>query len=185
MKKGILFALIVVIAAALLSGCVGAPAPTPDGTPLPSGVTASPTPVPTPIPTVSPTKQPELLLTKSEAEMLVGSNLNDGKVDTTKADGMTLVFYGSPVEKGRFLQVMIYQRNEEAVAIPQLRYNALKKDMKNVFNDIGDEAFITAPGLHMMVNGYYVVVACGDPAKPENVEILKKAGKALAEKLKK
>jgi len=48
---------------------------------------------------------------------------------------------------------------------------------------VGDDAFIAAPGLHMMANGYYVMIALGDPADAKNVELLKKAGALAAEEL--
>jgi hypothetical protein len=177
MKKGILAILILLASAGMLSGCMGYAPPAPTPTPLPSGVTASPQPTP------NPTQQPERLVTKAEAEVLVGNSLEEGKIEQTPADGMTLVFY--PSKQGRFLQVTVHQRNDETAPFPGEKFEMLKLGAQDpaAVEGVGDEAFIAPPGLHMMANGYYVAIACGNPSDTKNVEILKKAGQLVAEKL--
>ena len=187
MRKGILIAILVLLPAALLAGCYGGGmAAEVTESPLPSGVTASPKP------TLNPELAPEQLITAQEAAALLGvERIPDRPAGATMppnsipTEGMTLAFYDGG--NGKFLQITLHQRavESDAIKVPKDAYDRLKRNAKDpvVVEDIGDDAFIAPPGLHMMANGYYVMIAAGDPANAATVEILKNAGKLVAEKL--
>jgi hypothetical protein len=50
---------------------------------------------------------------------------------------------------------------------------------------MGDEALIGIPGIHILMDGYYITIGLGNSDNAENREKLKKAGKIAADNLKK
>lgn len=187
MKKGIITVCLAVSVALLLGGCFGY-VPSAQGTPLPSGATPAPTP------TVGPQVDPQKLISRAEAEQLVGNALKDpdkDKINGIPSEGMTFCLYDTEATNGRFLQVSVFQRTETYNGDPRAVFDALKTPAANstaqpaiaAVSGVGDEAFIADPGLHMMYKGYYILIAVGDPRDPANQEILKAAGKKAAENL--
>lgn len=186
MKKGFFAALLLLLSVVLLAGCVGTGWVERTASPLPSGATPDPTA------TVNPAKTPEQLISAEEAAQLLGvGSIAAQSPDATPLpnsipmDGMTFAFYNAG--DGMFLQVALYQRIEDNknIKFPKDVYERLKRNTVSpvAVEGIGDDAFIAPPGLHMLVDGYYVMIAVGDPADTKNVEILKKAGELVAGKL--
>ncbi len=187
MKKGLIAALLLVMIAGLMAGCMGGGIVAEvTASPLPSGVKPSPTP------TMNPKVQPEQLISAQEAAQLLGvEKIPEQSAGATTPpnsiakEGMFLAFYNAG--DGRFLQITVHQRAEElsTISVPKDLFDRLQRNVKDLVavEGVGDSAFIAAPGLHMMANGYYVVIAVGDPTAAKNVEILKNAGKLVAEKL--
>ena len=186
MKKGLIAALLLVMIGGLMAGCTGGYVAEITASPLPSGVTPSPTP------TMNPEIKPGQLISAQEAAQLLGVEKIPEQTagaatppNGIAAEGMSFAFYDAG--DGRFLQVTVHQRAEDlkTIGVPKDLYDRLKRNAKDpvALEGVGDDAFITAPGLHMMANGYYVVIAVGDPTVAKNVEILKNAGKLVADKL--
>lgn len=186
MKKGLIAALLLVVFAGLMTGCMGGGiAAEVTASPLHSGVTASP------LPSLNPQVQPEQLISAQEAAQLLGvEKIPEQSAGATTPpnsiakEGMFFAFYDAG--DGRFLQLTVHQRIEEKTSgVPKDLFDRLQRNAKDLVavEGVGDSAFIAAPGLHMMANGYYVVIAVGDPTAAKNVEILKNAGKLVADKL--
>lgn len=192
MKKGITLVLSLAVIAALLGGCFDMSGYN-YATPLPSGVTAAPTP------TISPEIQPQQLIDRATAETLVGNKLKDmdevtkDKPNSNPSVGMSFCLY-NPVKTGdRHMQINLYRRTETFNQDPAQIYQALKSSMPKAtapviiatVTGVGDEAYIADPGIHIISQGYYIVISIGDPNIPENQEKLKLAGSMAVENLKK
>jgi hypothetical protein len=209
MKKVFLFVVLMMLCAALLGGCYFDPAayatPTPGGT----GPSASVGPTPT----ASAMIEPDKLISKAEAETLVGNGLGDGEIDLNTAAGMKQCFYnGDSKKKEHFLQISVTQQAlmPSPTMKPQTAFDALKgispqsSSPKSSSSQtptptpqsspsaviaqvtgIGDDAYIANPGIHIMYKGYYISIAVGDPSIPANQDILKAAGKLAVENLQK
>jgi hypothetical protein len=114
---------------------------------------------------------------------------------------LLICFYEAAEPGGRFLQVSMLQTNDEMAAqkvSARLQFDALKGTGPSNVADpklylvegVGDEAFIAAPGLHIMFNGYYILVSLGDPYDPTvhpngktNEQMLLEAGKLAVKNL--
>lgn len=185
MKKGFTLILLLMIIAAMLSGCMGSGGYIYE-TPLPSGA---------PAPTPSQEIQPQQLIDRKTAETLVGNKLKDmdeGKPNQDQVNGMSFCLYNADATNGKFLQVAIYRRTELYNHDPEWKFQAFQSnDPKKTaliaitpVEGVGEKAFIADPGIHIMSNGYYIIVSVGDPDLPENQQILKAAGAKAVENLK-
>lgn len=114
---------------------------------------------------------------------------------------LMICFYETAEPGGHFLQVGLLQTNDDMAAqrvSARYQYDALKgagpskaADPKMfVVEGVGDEAFIAAPGLHIMFSGYYILVSLGDPYDPKvhpngktNEQMLVEAGKLAVRNL--
>jgi hypothetical protein len=190
MKKRLFLILPAVIVAALLGGCCGAgggsnylyPTQAPSGAPTP---------------TIGLQVEPQQLIDRKTAETLVGNALKDMedpkvKPNSDPAMGMSFCLYDSAVDGGRFMQIALYKRTEQFNTDPTLIFNALRSPASNASappviataEGIGDSAYIADPGIHIMYQGYYIVISVGDPKNPANQEVLKSAGSAAVAQLK-
>ena len=185
MKKGFALILPLIIVAAMLSGCMGSSSGYYE-TPMPSGA---------PAPTPSQEIQPQQLIDRKTAETLVGNKLKDmdeSKPNEDQVNGMIFCQYNADTDSGRFLQVAIYRRTELYNHDPEWKFQAFQaNDPKKTalititpVEGVGEKAFIADPGIHIMSNGYYIIVSVGDPEIPENQQILKAAGAKAVENLK-
>lgn len=193
MKKRFTLILPLIIVAAMLSGCMGSSYGYYE-TPMPSGA---------PAPTPSQEIQPQQLIDRKTAETLVGNKLKD--VDATKpnedkVNGMIFCQYNADTKQGKFLQVAVYRRTELYNHDPEWKYQAFQPTTPTTtasnnpkptalititpVEGVGDKAFIADPGIHIMSNGYYIIISVGDPELPENQQILKAAGSKAVENLK-
>lgn len=204
MKKTSILLALVTLSALLLGGCFGLP-----------GTVSTPSATITPSPDIA----PDRLISRGEAEALVGNALKEPIVrptvgpmaQYTPAPGSTLspsvaptaspalieyvmCFYESAVQGDRFLQISVLQ-NTPYMAAQGVPVKGLFDRLRSpgpgvmsdptlmVVEDVGDEAYILPPGIHIMFQGYYIVIGVGDPVDPDNVKILTKAGKLAVENL--
>jgi len=132
--------------------------------------------------------EPDELISKSEAQQLIGETVKDAEKKETKQVGMKLCVYNS-ISGSKFLQVSVTQaafmpQNGQS---PKSIYATLKNNLKDAtkVDGVGDEAFIAPPGLHLLKNNYYITIAVGNSGNAKNREILKLAGLKAVENLEK
>ena len=133
--------------------------------------------------------EPCQLITKAEAEELIGEAMMDAEKSEKEVVGNKLCFYESLDEDSeRFLQVGITQQafipNDEVT--PKSLYESIKENFKEELTEvdgIGDEAFIATPGIHILNGEYYIVIAVGNSSNETNRGILIAAGKRAVENL--
>jgi len=134
--------------------------------------------------------EPDELISKTEAEQLIGESLKAGERKDTKAVGMKLCVYNAVKEDTfKFLQVSITQKTfmPDNGQSPESIYKSIKDNYENavVVEGIGNEAFIAPPGLHILNGTYYITIAIGNSDDEKNRETLKAAGKKAVENLNK
>ncbi len=181
MKKGILIILSIFFLSMSLFGCAGNPNPASEATEKskPAGNTASDKLI-----------EPELLISKAEAEELIGEAMMDAEKTETEVVGNKMGFYESADENSeRFLQVSITQ--QAFIPNPEITPRSLFNSIKNNFaaeleevDGIGDEAFIATPGIHIMSEDCYIVIGVGNTSNEANRGILKAAGQIAVDNLK-
>ena len=61
---------------------------------------------------------------------------------------------------------------------PQSIFEAIKYNFEEELSveNIGDDAFIAAPGIHIVKSSYYIQISVGNISDENNREILRKAG---------
>lgn len=132
---------------------------------------------------------PCALLTKAEAETLLGEPVKPAEVSENPAVGAKLCMY-NPVDEAsmRFLQISLTQdaampgNGNTAASI----FHSLKSNFEGSrtdFNDLGDEAFIATGGLHMLKGAYYVNIGAGNTSSGDIRSTLLEAGRKAVEKL--
>jgi hypothetical protein len=186
MKKTPFIAVLLLLSAVLLGGCLYQPVAT--------GATA------TPAVTTSPVNvEPWELISKEEAEELTGNKeLKDPLISPTASpgaySGFVLCLYDTAVKGGRFLQISVLQTTQAMASqgvTPKMAFDTLRSpgpmyspDPKlMVVQGVGDEAYILPPGMHIMYRGYYIVIGVGDPDDEASQAILINAGKKAVENL--
>lgn len=137
--------------------------------------------------------EPTELLSKAEAEKLLGVTLKEPQIIETKAVGSKMAFYEAVDEKRReYIQVGISQKSFmakktlEGGQSPKSIYESLKKNFPEgtLVEGIGDEAFISPSGLHILEGEYYITIIIQEPDNKEENALLKEAGSIVVEKLK-
>jgi len=134
--------------------------------------------------------EPEQLISKAEAESLISESVAEGEKTEQKAVGMKQIFYDAINEDSKlFLQVSITQQGfmkEGSSQTPEKIYQQLKSDQENeiAVTGIGDDAMICTPGLHILVDGYYLVISAGNTSLEATRDIIKKAGALAVDNLK-
>jgi hypothetical protein len=205
MKKTSILLALVMLSALLLGGCFGVP-----------GTVSTPSATITPSPDIP----PDRLISRGEAEALVGNALKEPTVrptarpiaqQYTPVPGSTLspsvaptaspalieyvmCFYDSAVKGDRFLQISVLQNTPymaaQGIPVKNL-FDRLRSPGPGVMSDptlmvvenVGDEAYILPPGIHIMFQGYYIVIGVGDPVDPDNEKILVEAGRLAVKNL--
>lgn len=134
--------------------------------------------------------EPCQLITQDDAAKLLGEAVKPAEKSEQKAVGMKLCMYnaasGEPIP---FLQVSLTQDADfppGGVGTASI-YNSLKdnfKDMRTDVEGVGDEAFITTGGIHIMADGYYIQIGAGNTSNPAIRARLVEAGKMAVTKLK-
>jgi hypothetical protein len=124
------------------------------------------------------------LLSKGDAESYIGQPLKDPERKETPVVGLKLCVYDTvSAGSGKLLQIGLTQQAfmPNNGQTPQSIYAALKANFKNAINvdGIGDDAFISPPGLHVLKGGFYLTVAVGNSNDPKNQELLQTIGKRL------
>ncbi len=133
--------------------------------------------------------EPCQLISKTEAEELIGETMMDAEKSEQEVVGQKLCFYESLAEDSdRFLQVALTQQafipNDELTS--RFLYESIKENFEDeltMVDGIGIEAFIATPGIHILKGEYYIVIGVGNTSNETNREILKAAGKKAVENL--
>lgn len=168
--------------AGILTGC--------GGTSAPAAQTPAKTSSKTPAAPLSPTKviEPCALVSKTEAEQYIGQPLKEAEKKETPAVGLKLCVYSTVAEgSGKLLQIGLTQQSfmTGSNQTPKMLYESIKNNFPKALqvSGIGDDAFISPPGLHVLKGGYYLTVAVGNSNDPKNQELLKTIGKKVVDKL--
>lgn len=179
LKKAILYITLIFLMTACLSSCASEKKPAADTKDLPAKEQ----------PKAEAPKDkiidPLSLISREEAEKLLGIALKEAELTDNKAVGMKLCFYDSGKDGTGFLQVSIVQKSLMPEALiksgqnPVTIYEATKQNFQGalIVDGIGEDAFIAPPGLHILKDGFYIVIAVGNSDNEENRKILKEAGK--------
>jgi hypothetical protein len=126
--------------------------------------------------------EPVDLISKEEAEELVGISLKEAKITKNDAVGMKIAFYDSADEKATdYVQVSISQEALMAEKVlkggqsPKTIYEATKEAFpeRTGVKGVGDDAFINNMGIHILKGEYYINISIG---KHNDDELLVKAG---------
>jgi hypothetical protein len=128
------------------------------------------------------------LISKTDAEQLIGEPMKDPQERDNKVVGQKLCIYESAKKDSfRFFQISITQQafmptNGQS---PKSIYESLKANFPNAVHveGIGDDAFIAPPGLHVIKGDYYITIGVGNSSDPKNREILKAAGEKAVDNL--
>ncbi|MGI5848791.1 MAG: hypothetical protein ACOX8Q_01765 [Christensenellales bacterium] len=133
--------------------------------------------------------EPGQLISKKDAEELIGEKVKEGEKKEQPALGLKTCLYSAESQTSKsFLQISIIQQaflEPETQQTPSSIFDALKQVMSEPNAEapkIGDEAFMGMPGLYVLSNGYYIGVSSGGSG--DQKEILKKAGEKAIENLK-
>lgn len=134
---------------------------------------------------------PEQLISKEEAQMLIGESVEDGEETVMETVGQIILLYDS-AEEGSFasLQISLTQQAmmpQGSTITPEEVYSGAKAGLDETsdvdISGIGDECFTGTPGLHIVKDGYYIVIAAGNTDDPKVQDILKEAGRIAVENL--
>jgi len=131
--------------------------------------------------------EPEQLISKPEAEQLLGEAVKDGEKKEQPVVGKKICFYNAQNEDSlSFLQISITQAAfmKSGSQTPESIYAATKEalietDEQRSISGVGDEYFFGTPGLHILKDGYYLCIAVGNSDDSKVQEVLEQAG-ALA-----
>lgn len=134
----------------------------------------------------------EELISKEEAETLTGLKIVDIEKKEEERVGSKICGYlteGDVMDR-TLLQVAIVQQAFMPKEQPNRPEDIFRTTLENfddkvVVENIGDEAYIFTPGLHILSDGYYITVSAGNIDKPEVQELIKIAGKLAIENLNK
>lgn len=134
--------------------------------------------------------EPCALITKAEAESLIGEAVKDGQYDEQQAVGMKKCFYAAAnPDSAKFLQLTVQQASlmpqqvREAGQSPKTIFAETKKmlaDGRVDLTGLGDEAFIGTGGLHMLAGEFYITIGVGNPDRDGNRQKLEAAGRLAA-----
>jgi len=133
---------------------------------------------------------PLTLLTRAEAEAFLGEPVKEPELrDTENPLGQKICFYAPASDQAaRFIQLSLVQNEGMAKNLRDQKYDVrqLYTETKKNFTDardvagVGDEAFWSTNGLHILKGNAYLNISVGNSDKPENLELAKQvAEKAL------
>jgi hypothetical protein len=134
------------------------------------------------------------LVTKVEAEKILGEPLKDPEIQNTDNNpmGQKICFFSSASE-GSFiyLQISVIQtaampaRMKSSGMNAAKIYHGTKENMTDIkeLKGIGDEAFWGTLGLHILTNDAYIVVSVGSSGKPANMKKAQKIAELILKRL--
>ena len=135
--------------------------------------------------------EPEQLISKQEAEELLGAPVDDGEKTQMESSGQKTIYYDAQEGDIGFLQISLSQQAlmpQGSTITPEEIYQGAKAGLDDTsdadISGIGDECFTGTPGLHIVSDGYYIVIAAGNSDDPAVQEVLKKAGELAVSSLK-
>ncbi len=131
--------------------------------------------------------EPEELISKEEAEQLLGETVKDGEKNEQAVVGQKICFYNAQNEDSlSYLQISITQTSfmKNDGQTPESIYTATKEALietgeQRQIDGVGDEYFFGTPGLHILTDGYYLCIAVGNSDEEKVQQMLEQAG-ALA-----
>ncbi len=145
--------------------------------------------------TLSTSKTPAIsepcdLITKQEAETLLGEPLKEGEKTQEPAVGMKLCMY-NPVDDAStaFLQITLTHKTfmKPDGVPPESIFNTIREAMsedRTDLQDLGDGAFIATGGIYILSDGYYITIGAGNIDRAEIRERLKTAAAVALDNLK-
>lgn len=132
------------------------------------------------------------LLTKAEAEALLGEPVKEPDYQVKEPMGQQLLFFSAKSDAAlKFIQVSVVQNEGMNDSLRSSGYNVTKlyQETKKMFKDnqsvtgIGDEAFWATNGLHILKSNYYVNISTGNTQDPANLELAKKVADKVIPRL--
>ncbi len=122
--------------------------------------------------------EPASLISKDEAEGILGKSLDTVETLEQERVGLKQCLYGSGddlFQIGFTQQAMMPAGQTQT---PEDLYRAIVENFEDAVEveGIGDEAYLATPGLHILYDGYYIVIALGNLSDENNREKLKEAG---------
>ncbi len=127
--------------------------------------------------------EPSALISKEEAESILGVSLDTVQTSEQETVGLKQCLYAS---EDHFLQISLTQQAmmpAEQRQTPESLYRAIVENFEDAVQaeGVGDEAYFATPGLHILEDGYYILIAIGNLDDETNREKLTEAGRlALA-----
>jgi hypothetical protein len=131
--------------------------------------------------------EPSQLISQEEAGLIMGETMDSAETMEQQTIGLKQTFYTSS-ESGEMLQVTLHQQAfmpSEQSMTPEDLYRAITTDFPGAIeaDGIGDEAWLATPGLHILADGYYIVIAAGNMSVEGNEEMLREGGRVAVENL--
>lgn len=129
--------------------------------------------------------EPEQLISKEEAAVLLGEAVLDGEKTENAVVGQKICFYDATDEASdQFLQIGIIQQAfmpEDSTNTPESIYKTTRDygDGSQVVTGIGDEAILAGGGYYILSGDYVIIVCAGNTDDPAVLAVLDEAG-ALA-----
>lgn len=115
--------------------------------------------------------EPCKLISKNEAESILGIGLREGQYSENAIVGQKICLYEAANNSSfAFLQISLTQNEFIAPNVLSSGQNAktIFTSIKNAFPDrknikeIGDDAFIATPGIHILEGDYYLTIGAGN-----------------------
>lgn len=136
--------------------------------------------------------EPEQLISKEEAEQILGEAVLDGEKIEQPVVGQKLIFYDAQNEDSdRYLQISINQDAyidndfQSTAAIYETTKDAIDETAEEEEIDgVGEEYFFGTPGLHIFTDGYYLCIAAESSDSDAVLGILREAGALAVKNLK-
>ncbi|HDQ41624.1 MAG TPA: hypothetical protein ENN39_11440 [Desulfonatronum sp.] len=135
--------------------------------------------------------QPEELISRQEAESLMGTQFKECEKSEQAAVGQKSCLYES-YDANTFFQIALIQDTAFTDEMLQFQDAAtIFTTTKNMLADtateesVGDEGFIATPGIHVLKGNHYLTIAIGSIDDEANRAILQEAGKTAVENLEK
>ncbi|MCG8341855.1 MAG: hypothetical protein MI684_03360 [Chlorobiales bacterium] len=133
--------------------------------------------------------EPCELITKTDAETLLGEPVKEPEKSEQQVVGMKLCMY-NPLDEAStsFLQITLTQQAfmKPGGVPPSDIFHSIKDAQSEGRIDLegfGDEAFIATGGLYILKDDYYISIGTGNTDLPEVQERLKSAGNVAARNL--
>lgn len=121
------------------------------------------------------TLDPEKILTLEEVSQVVEYAPVEKTEKTRKK--ATVLYCSEPIGKGDIIQVDLYQPSD-SISEEEVRrfYDEIqeKRTKAEAVEDLGCEAFIAIPSIHLMKDGYHVAITAGSGGGDEQKALLKK-----------
>lgn len=130
---------------------------------------------------------PCTLIAKNEAEIIMGTGLREGQYRENKIVGQKICLYEA-ADKNSFAYLQISLTQNTFIAPNVLSSGQSAKtiftSIKNAFPDseniyeIGEDAFIATPGIHILQGDYYVTIGVGN-IKSNKDKLIRAGTKAM------